>query len=67
MKQNRADGRVEIVCEHGVGHTTYESAVRCAEQYKEWEQSEATREEVIDVWLSHGCDGCCKDYKECRN
>jgi len=39
----RADGRIEWICEHGVGHTI--------EVPKGKEDSEA--------WWSHGCDGCC--------
>lgn len=65
----RGDGRVEILCEHGIGHTTYDSAVLVADKYKEWERSDnpdITRESVISAWLSHGCDGCCKDFKECK-
>jgi len=40
---NRMDGRVERICEHGVGHTVYAP-------------------EGSDY--IHGCDGCCKGYKE---
>lgn len=63
QKSQRLDGREELICKHGVGHTTYESAVRCAEMYKEWERGEnpdITRESVIDSWFMHGCDGCCR-------
>jgi hypothetical protein len=46
--QQRADGRVEWVCEHGVGHT-----IKVPEQFKNQ-----------DAWWIHGCDGCCvKDKK----
>ena len=64
----RLDGRIEIQCIHGVGHTTYESAVRCADYYGEYKNGSCTREKVIDAWLSHGCcqDQCCKNFKECR-
>lgn len=41
----RADGRVEWVCEHGVGHTIYVP--------KKFEKENA--------WWVHGCDGCCGD------
>jgi hypothetical protein len=63
----RADGRVEITCEHGVGHTTYASAVKCADENEEYLEGNCTREECIDAWMSHGCDGCCKKYKECQD
>jgi len=63
-RNSRSDGRIEYICEHGVGHTDYASAVKCADTYGEWEQPEAkergiTREDVIGSWMSHGCDGCC--------
>lgn len=57
---DRLDGRIEWVCEHGIGHTTPESAISCADKYKEYEKGYATRDEVISAWRSHGCDGCCK-------
>ena len=39
----REDGRVEWVCEHGIGHT-----ISVPKKYKDdW------------AWWSHGCDGCC--------
>lgn len=40
----RSDGRVEWVCEHGVGHTI----------------SVPRRYENQESWWAHGCDGCCK-------
>lgn len=40
---NRADGRAEWVCEHGIGHTIFVPP--------EFEH--------IDAWWVHGCDGCC--------
>ncbi len=39
----RADGRIEWICEHNVGHTVYVP--------KEQADKEA-------YWY-HGCDGCC--------
>ena len=45
----RADGRVEWICEHGIGHTMH-----VPEKYKDdW------------AWWVHGCDGCCEEiYKK---
>lgn len=67
----REDGRVELICEHGIGHTTYKSAVMVADKYKEWEtewgkENGMTREDGISTWMVHGCDGCCKHWKECK-
>ena len=45
----RASGLIETVCEHGVGHPTYESAKKVAEKHGH----------DINTWLIHGCDGCC--------
>lgn len=42
----RADGRVERMCGHGVGHT-----VSIPYRYR------GTDEEW--AYFSHGCDGCC--------
>jgi hypothetical protein len=42
----RADGRLERVCEHGVGHTVGHQRGYLLGSY-----------ETI-----HGCDGCCKEY-----
>ena len=48
----RMDGRVEIICEHGVGHTIFEP-------YK------ANR---TGKWAySHGGDGCCDGGLELLN
>ena len=44
QKYLRADGRVELICTHGIGHTM---AVPTAEKDNE-------------DWWSHTCDGCCK-------
>ena len=62
----RGDGRIEIQCQHGIGHTTYESAVRCAEQYGEITKDRSNEDGVISAWLSHGCDGCCRNFPECN-
>ena len=40
----RADGRLEWVCEHGVGHTVHVPADKANES----------------VMWEHGCDGCCQ-------
>lgn len=45
----RTDGRVEVVCEHGVGHPTPASAAKVAEKYGHKHVT----------WMVHGCDGCC--------
>ncbi len=46
----RMDGRVEWVCEHGVGHT-----IRVPFKYINDES-----------WWSHGCDDCCSKNKEVK-
>lgn len=46
---NRADGRVERTCVHGIGHTTPESACR-VDALNGWEGG---------TGFVHGCDGCC--------
>lgn len=43
----RSDGRIERICEHGIGHTI----------------KVPKGEENSDVSWTHGCDGCCKKYK----
>ena len=44
----RMDGRVEFICEHGIGHT-----IHVPEKYtKDW------------AWWSHGCCGCCSGVRE---
>jgi DnaJ-class molecular chaperone len=42
----RSDGRVERVCEHGIGHTV---SIRAVDRPSE-------------SWWAHGCDGCCGSY-----
>ena len=49
----RADGRIERICEHGVGHTVDISGVR----YVDFDD-----ERSVSAWWSHGCDGCCSEY-----
>ena len=44
----RSDGRVERMCEHGVGHTRFVPR-RLADQEAYW---------------VHGCDGCCKKWED---
>jgi len=46
----RADGRIEWVCEHGVGHTIWAPA--------------GYRKMTGKYWDTHGCDGCCSKKKE---
>ena len=43
----RADGRIEWICKHGVGHT-----IEVPKKY-----------EKVDAWWVHGCDGCCSKVK----
>jgi hypothetical protein len=43
----RADGRIEWICEHGVGHT-----IEVPKQFIEDES-----------WWVHTCDGCCADIE----
>lgn len=43
-------GIIEEVCEHGIGHPTKESAKKLAKKMGH----------SIKVWMTHGCDGCCK-------
>jgi hypothetical protein len=45
---NRADGRVEWSCEHGVGHTVY-----VPEPYHK-----------IKAYWVHGCCGCCSQLRK---
>ena len=44
----REDGRVERICEHGVGHPV--GHVNTERESEDW------------MWV-HGCDGCCRDYE----
>ena len=55
-KIHRADGRVERLCSHGVGHTVFipvHGSITKAEE---------------DAWWMHGCciQNCCKDYRRRR-
>lgn len=43
----RADGRVEDICEHGVGHPNLEYLMSIDDSNKRYYAS------------IHGCDGCC--------
>lgn len=44
---DRGDGRVEILCPHGVGHTS--KTLSEIAHHGQWR-----------AWMStHGCDGCC--------
>jgi hypothetical protein len=45
----REDGRLERMCPHGIGHTV---GHRDPKKLKD-----------RSVWI-HGCDGCCRDYKQ---
>ena len=44
----RGDGRIEVTCPHGVGHTSYRLTMAKG-------QVPENR-----YYGSHGCDGCCK-------
>lgn len=52
----RENGLIENVCEHGVGHPSYGSA----------HFQSLWRDQDVDPWLIHGCDGCCRtlEWKE---
>ena len=57
----RADGRLEQVCEHGVGHTVAIDRVRYYEAgVKTYDK---TSPRWREVWWSHGCDGCCDNME----
>lgn len=44
----RSDGRVEWICEHGVGHV-----VSVPSNYRN-----------ESFWWIHGCDGCCEIFNQ---
>lgn len=48
-KHWRMDGRLEWVCECGVGHPDIRMARNLANRYGD----------KIETWLIHGCCGCC--------
>lgn len=48
----REDGRLERVCEHGVGHTV--SHIKRDKLNEEY------------IWV-HGCDGCCREYQKMKS
>ena len=50
--KQRADGRVEWVCDHGIGHTI---AVPT-----NWPRPDKGKP---DYRYIHGCDGCCSIYE----
>lgn len=45
------DGRIEWMCEHGIGHTIMIPNVKAEE--------DSTLKDTRDAWFLHGCDGCC--------
>jgi len=47
----RETGLVENICEHGIGHPAYGSAL----------YQDAIRGDEDGAWGVHGCDGCCQD------
>lgn len=47
QKYIRADGRVELICIHGIGHT-----MAIPKMYD--------TDKDRNAWWSHTCDGCCK-------
>ena len=55
----RADGRLEQMCTHGVGHTVAIDRVR---YYKGGSYATATEREK-EAWWSHGCCGCCAEME----
>lgn len=48
----RADGRIEFVCKHGVGHT-----IDAPKEYKK---------KLGKYWNMHGCDSCCSKKKHLK-
>ena len=56
----RADGRLEELCEHGIGHTVAIDRVPFREGAAHYKD---TSQKWRDAWWSHGCDGCCKDME----
>jgi hypothetical protein len=49
-KNKRSSGITEWVCLHGVGHPTKTSAEEVAKKHGH----------KVDIWMVHGCCGCCK-------
>jgi hypothetical protein len=47
QKVFRADGRIELICIHGIGHT-----MAIPKEYD--------NEHDRQAWFSHTCDGCCE-------
>lgn len=56
----RSDGRLEQVCEHGIGHTVAIDRVPYLERYIDYQHTSVAWR---DAWWSHGCDGCCKNME----
>ena len=71
----RMDGRIEWVCEHGIGHPTRDSCIEAVKQLIEDAdghfltctcdgcavlRGKSTLDELVDVWMVHCCDGCCQ-------
>lgn len=52
----RGDGRLEQVCEHGIGHTV------AIDRVIYFDYATATERDK-DAWWSHGCDGCCDNME----
>lgn len=48
-KNWRADGRLEWVCKHNIGHPDIKIAKRLARRYGH----------PVETWTTHGCCGCC--------
>jgi hypothetical protein len=64
-KLRRETGLLEHICEHGIGHPNWGSALWCAEAYGEADNSESlTLKDVHGAWMTHGCDGCCRDDED---
>lgn len=68
----RGDGRLERVCEHGIGHTVAIDQVpylhcggcnRLLKDHRIENHVFWAGEREAEAWFTHGCDGCCKLYE----
>lgn len=61
----RETGLIEHRCPHGIGHPNPGSALWIAEgiiarRAGEDDGDETTVDAMLDAWMVHGCDGCCR-------
>lgn len=57
-RRNDVYGLVEFICEHGVGHPAYGSALWIAEALHSPDSEKVP--DARDGFLAHGCCGCCR-------